>query len=100
MSKNSTAVVPTAARQEVWDKRFLSMARLVSAWSKDPSTKVGAVIVTPENVIVRVGYNGFAQRMPDAEHHYKDREVKYSRIVYFETNAIVLARLARKFSET
>jgi dCMP deaminase len=88
----STAVVPVATCQEVWDRRFLSMARLVSSWSKDPSTKVGAVIVTPENVLVSVGYNGFAQAMPDVEKHYIDREAKYSRIVHSETNAIVLAR--------
>jgi dCMP deaminase len=68
------------------------MAQLVATWSKDPSTKVGAVIVTPENVVVSVGYNGFAQRMPDVESHYTDREAKYSRIVHSEANAIVLAR--------
>jgi dCMP deaminase len=89
---SSTAVVPAPTGQDVWDKRFLSMARLVSSWSKDPSTKVGAVIVTPENVVVSIGYNGFAQAMPDVEKHYADREAKYSRIVHSETNAIVLAR--------
>lgn len=68
------------------------MARLISTWSKDPSTKVGAVIVSPENVVVSIGYNGFAQRMPDKEQHYSDRTAKYSRIVHAETNAIVLAR--------
>jgi deoxycytidylate deaminase len=56
------------------------MAQLVATWSRDPSTKVGAVIVTPENVVVSVGYNGFAQRMPDVKSHYTDREAKYSRI--------------------
>jgi dCMP deaminase len=88
----TTASAPAPTPQEVWDKRFLSMARLVATWSKDPSTKVGAVIVTPENVVVSMGYNGFAQAMPDVEKHYADRETKYSRIVHSETNAIVLAR--------
>lgn len=87
---SSTGV--SVARQETWDERFLSVAQLVAGWSKDPSTKVGAVIVTPENVIVSVGYNGFAQAMPDVKKHYADREEKYSRIVHSETNAIVLAR--------
>jgi dCMP deaminase len=88
----STAAVPAPTPQEVWDQRFLSMAKFVSDWSKDPSTKVGAVVVTPENVVASVGYNGFAQAMPDHEHHYENREEKYSRIVHSETNAIVLAR--------
>jgi dCMP deaminase len=89
---SSTVVVPPTTSQEVWDKRFLSMAKFVSEWSKDPSTKVGAVIVTPENVVVSIGYNGFAQSMPDVMKHYSNREEKYSRIVHSETNAIVLAR--------
>jgi dCMP deaminase len=89
---SSTVVVPPITSQDVWDKRFLSMAKFVSEWSKDPSTKVGAVIVTPENVVVSIGYNGFAQSMPDVMRHYSNREEKYSRIVHSETNAIVLAR--------
>lgn len=89
---SSTAVSQALTRQEIWDQRFLCMASLVASWSKDPSTKVGAIIVTPENVVISVGYNGFAQRMPDVESHYADRETKYSRIVHSETNAIVLAR--------
>jgi len=88
----STALVPAPTSQQVWDQRFLSMAELVSGWSKDPSTKVGAVIVTPEHVVVSIGYNGFAQSMPDVARHYANREEKYSRIVHSETNAIVLAR--------
>ena len=88
----SAAAVPAPTPQEVWDQRFLSMAKFVSDWSKDPSTKVGAVVVTPENVVVSIGYNGFAQAMPDHEHHYANRDEKISRIVHGETNAIVLAR--------
>src|SRR5882724_10939274 len=89
---SSTGATPELDRQDVWDKRFLELAKMVASWSKDPSTKVGAVIVTPENVIISVGYNGFAQRMPDHEKHYADRPSKYSRIVHSETNAILLAR--------
>ena len=92
LGMNSTLVERGGTRQKIWDMRFLNMARLVSKWSKDPSTQVGAVIVTPENVIVSVGYNGFAQAMPDDERYYSNRDEKYSRIVHSETNAIVLAR--------
>jgi len=90
--KNRHTVIETTTTQQQWDHRLLDMAQLVSTWSRDPSTKVGAVIVTPENVVVSVGYNGFAQAMPDLSKHYANREVKYSRIVHSETNAIVLAR--------
>lgn len=30
---------------EKWNRRFVELAKNVSTWSKDPSTKVGAVIV-------------------------------------------------------
>lgn len=88
----STSLSESVPRQQTWDERFLSMARLVSTWSKDPSTKVGAVLVTSDNAVVSIGYNGFAKNMPDTEEHYADRAAKYSRIVHAEINAIVLAR--------
>jgi dCMP deaminase len=78
-------------REAKWDARFLAMAKFVSGWSKDPSTKVGAVIVNAGNRIVSMGYNGFAQSMPDREELYANREEKYSRIVHGEINAIIFA---------
>ena len=45
--------------KEEWDYRFLDMASLISTWSKDPSTKVGAVVVDDDRRIVSLGYNGF-----------------------------------------
>ena len=48
-----------------WDKRFLELAKLVGSWSKDPSTKVGAVIVDCNNRIISVGYNGFPKGVKD-----------------------------------
>jgi len=41
-----------------WALRFLGLASYISKWSKDPSTKVGAVIAQG-NRIVSLGYNGF-----------------------------------------
>lgn len=78
-------------RQLKWDLRFLSMAKFVSGWSKDPSTKVGAVIVDQTNLIVSLGYNGFARSMPDKPELYENREEKYSRIVHGEINAMIFA---------
>lgn len=73
-----------------WDYRFLSMAELVSSWSKDPSTKTGAVIVSPDRTVVSVGYNGFPSGMIDDD-RYKNRQTKYELIVHSEMNAVIRA---------
>lgn len=78
-------------RQEKWDVRFLSLAKFVSGWSKDPSTKVGAVIVENGNRIVSLGFNGFPQGMPDLEENLFNREEKYARVIHAETNAMLFA---------
>jgi len=75
-----------------WEKRFFEMAKLVSTWSKDPSTQVGAVIVRPDMTIASVGYNGFPRGMNDHVAMYADRDVKLSRVVHAEMNAILHAR--------
>ena len=74
-----------------WDIRFLKMAQLVASWSKDPSTKTGAVIVRANKSISSVGFNGFPQKMQDKEEWYRDREEKYSRIVHCEINALLFS---------
>jgi len=74
-----------------WDQRFLQLARLVSTWSKDPSTKTGAVIVEPSRHVVSLGYNGFPVLMPDNKALYNDRQEKYSRIIHCEMNALLSA---------
>lgn len=76
-------------KQALWDARFLSMARLTSTWSKDPSTKVGAVIVRPDNTIAGLGYNGFPRGVADNVDRYLDRNYKYPMIVHAELNAIL-----------
>ena len=75
---------------DVWDYRFLRIAKEVSTWSKDPSTKVGAVIVDNNNRVVSMGYNGFPQGVDDDE-RLKDREAKYKRIVHAEMNALLFS---------
>jgi dCMP deaminase len=77
---------------EKWDKRFLDLARYVSTWSKDPSTKTGAVIVRPDRTVASVGFNGFPKSMADSGNYYENREEKYSRIVHCEMNALLHAR--------
>lgn len=75
-----------------WDTYFLSIAALVSTRSKDPSTKVGAVIVRPDKTICSVGYNGFPRGMKDRKEWLDNREEKYSRVVHGEINALLFAR--------
>lgn len=74
-----------------WDQRFLDLATLVSGWSKDPSTKTGAVIVGPDRSVLSVGFNGFPKGMPDLPKLYENREEKYSRIIHAEVNALLYA---------
>jgi len=76
------------ANQRKWDIRFLQMAKLVSTWSKDPSTQTGAVIVRPDRSVASVGFNGFPQWMPDNEENYNNRDEKYRRIIHCEMNAL------------
>lgn len=75
-----------------WDARFLRLAQVVSSWSKDPSTKVGAAIVRDDKTIVSVGYNGFPRGCDDDVALYADRPTKYMRTVHAEVNAILTAR--------
>ena len=73
---------------EKWHKRFLSMAKEVASWSKDPSTQVGAIAVDDNRRILSQGYNGFPRGMADSWWRYKDREQKYKYIVHAEMNLI------------
>src|SRR3989344_7236651 len=79
-------------RQLKWDKRFLQLARFVANWSKDPSTKTGAVIVDNNRHIVSMGYNGFPTGVANLEDRYGDREMKYKIVVHCERNAIIFAK--------
>lgn len=78
-------------RQERWDARFLEMAELVATWSKDPSTKVGAILVDPARRVTSTGYNGFPRGVDDSWERYADREQKYAMVVHAELNAILTA---------
>lgn len=81
-----------AASEKKWDLRFLEMAMMVASWSKDPSTKCGAVIVRPDRSIVSTGFNGFPRGCDDSGSVYADRDLKLARVVHAEVNAVLLAR--------
>ena len=80
-----------------WDSRFLDLAKFVSSWSKDPSTKVGAVITDFDNRIVSIGYNGFPKNVIDDPNMLNDRQTKYNIIVHGEMNAILFANKSLEF---
>ena len=75
-----------------WDTRFLDLAEHISKWSKDPSTKVGAVIFDSDKRIVSVGYNGFPKNIDDDPEKYLNRDIKYQMVVHAEINAILFAQ--------
>ena len=74
-----------------WAERFMTMAELVASWSKDPSTKVGCVLVDAQRRIVGMGYNGFPRGVADEADRYDDRPTKYAMVVHAEANAILNA---------
>ena len=74
-----------------WNKRFLNLATHISNWSKDPSTKVGCVVVGPDNEIRSTGFNGLPRGIEDNEERLNNREIKYPMICHAEENAIMHA---------
>jgi dCMP deaminase len=70
------------------DFRFLEVCDLISTWSKDRSTKVGAVIVGPDGEIRSVGYNGFPRDVDDTIDERLERPLKYKFTEHAERNAV------------
>jgi dCMP deaminase len=75
-----------------WDQWYMSLATIVASKSKDPSTKVGCVIVRPDNTIASVGYNGFPRDIEDTPERLNERPTKYALTIHAEMNAIIAAR--------
>jgi dCMP deaminase len=74
-----------------WDQRFLALAAHIADWSKDPSTKVGCVVVGPDREIRSTGFNGFPRGIEDSAERLHNRELKYPLICHAEENAIMHA---------
>ncbi|TXM68318.1 CMP deaminase [Methylobacterium sp. WL120] len=75
-----------------WDHRFLDRAAVVATYSKDPSSKVGAVLVRPDNTTAGEGFNGFPAGLDDSPHLYLDRDYKIATVIHAEENAILNSR--------
>lgn len=76
---------------EKWDNRFLELASHISLWSKDDSTKVGAVIVDDVRNVRSTGYNGFVRNISDDVPERSVRPQKYFWAEHAERNAIYAA---------
>ena len=74
-----------------WDLRFIELAHHISSWSKDPSTKVGCVVVGADREIRSTGFNGFPRGIDDSLERLQNREEKYPLICHAEENAIMHA---------
>ena len=78
-----------------WDDYFMGVSLLAAERSKDPSTQVGACIVSDDNRILSTGYNGFPQGCSDDDFPWnRDAsagETKYNFVVHAELNAILNA---------
>lgn len=83
-----------------WDTYFMGIAKLSAKRSKDPSTQVGACIVSEDNRILSIGYNGTPNGFDDDIFPW-DREgnpldTKYLYVVHAERNAILNYKGNRK----
>lgn len=74
-----------------WAGRLLKMAHDVASWSKDESTKVGAVITTYEGKPVSWGFNGMPMGIDDTVAERHERPYKYKWFCHAERNAMDLA---------
>ena len=76
-----------------WDEYFMGVSKLTGMRSKDPNTQVGACIVSNDNKILSMGYNGFPNKCSDDDFPW-DREgdmlnTKYAFVTHSELNAIL-----------
>ena len=76
-----------------WDEYFMGVALLSGERSKDPNSQVGACIVSDDNKILSIGYNGFPKGCSDDEISWeregKYTETKYPYVCHGELNAIL-----------
>lgn len=73
-----------------WNLRFMQLADHVAQWSKDKSTKIGAVIVRERDPL-SIGYNGFPRGCDDDCEERHERPLKYDWVLHAEENAIINA---------
>lgn len=76
-----------------WDEYFMAVARLAGLRSKDPNSQVGSCIVSTDNKILSMGYNGFPLGCSDDDYPWAREgdplETKYIYVTHSELNAIL-----------
>ena len=76
-----------------WDEYFMGIALLSAERSKDPNSQVGACIVSEDNKILSIGYNGFPLGCSDDEISWEREgafvDTKYPYVCHAELNAIL-----------
>lgn len=68
--------------------KFVAVAESIAGLSKDPRTKVGAVVLDDDGNILTTGYNGFPRGVNDDPARYADRDTKIKLVSHAESNAI------------
>lgn len=86
-----------------WDNCFIRIANVIAKRSKDESTKAGAVVVSQDNVVLGLGYNGFPRGIDNSKLPWKRSsesdilsETKHAYIVHAEANAIYNSNISVK----
>lgn len=74
-----------------WDEYFLNITEEVAKKSKDPSTKLGCVIVDQKHRPVSFGYNGLIQGADESKMTLSERPMKYYFVIHSEMNALLFA---------
>ena len=80
-----------ATSQKEWDEYFLKIAETVALKSKDPSSKMGCVIVDPKKRVISVGYTGMIQGADESKMTLSERPMKYHFVIHSEMNALLYA---------
>ena len=78
--------------QKEWDEYFMKIAETVATKSKDPSSKMGCVIVDKNKRVVSLGYNGMLQGADESKMTLSERPMKYYFAIHSEMNALIFAR--------
>ena len=80
------------SKEREWDEYFMNIAEVVATKSKDPSSKMGCVIVDPNKRVVSMGYNGLLQGADESKMTLSERPMKYYFAIHSEMNAVIFAR--------
>ena len=80
------------SKQSEWDEYFMEIAEVVASRSKDPSSKMGCVIVDENKRVVSLGYNGMLQGADESKMTLSERPMKYYFAIHSEMNALIFSQ--------